>query len=79
MSGALIAVFDVGKTNAKIAFVDPATGQEIWSARRANEIERNHDARAIRPRFVGHAYNPPPRAEPCPADMRTHRVNAAPI
>jgi L-fuculokinase len=34
----LIAVFDVGKTNAKLTLVDPALGQEIWSARRANEI-----------------------------------------
>jgi L-fuculokinase len=33
----LIAVLDVGKTNAKLALVDPALGQEIWSARRANE------------------------------------------
>jgi sugar (pentulose or hexulose) kinase len=34
----LIAVFDVGKTNAKLAVVDPALGQEIWSLRRANEM-----------------------------------------
>jgi sugar (pentulose or hexulose) kinase len=34
--GPLIAVFDVGKTNARIALLDPALGQEIWSARRAN-------------------------------------------
>ena len=34
----LIAVLDVGKTNAKIAFVDPALGQEVWSARRANNV-----------------------------------------
>lgn len=34
----LIAVFDVGKTNAKISLVDPALGQEIWSARRANAV-----------------------------------------
>ena len=34
----LVAVFDVGKTNAKIALVDPALGREIWSARRPNEI-----------------------------------------
>jgi sugar (pentulose or hexulose) kinase len=34
----LIAVFDVGKTNAKIALVDPALGQEVWSARRANAV-----------------------------------------
>ncbi len=32
--GPLIAVFDVGKTNAKLALVDPALGQEIWSVRR---------------------------------------------
>jgi L-fuculokinase len=36
--GPLIAVLDVGKTNAKISLVDPALGQEIWSARRANEV-----------------------------------------
>jgi len=34
----LIAVLDVGKTNAKIALVDPALGQEVWSARRANGV-----------------------------------------
>ena len=34
----LIAVLDVGKTNAKVALVDPALGQEIWSARRANAV-----------------------------------------
>ncbi|HEX5161838.1 MAG TPA: FGGY family carbohydrate kinase [Steroidobacteraceae bacterium] len=34
----LIAVFDVGKTNARIALVDPALGQEVWSARRANDV-----------------------------------------
>ena len=38
MAAPLIAVFDVGKTNAKIALVDPALGQEIWSARRANAV-----------------------------------------
>jgi L-fuculokinase len=38
MSSALIAVFDVGKTNAKISLVDPALGQEIWSARRGNAV-----------------------------------------
>jgi sugar (pentulose or hexulose) kinase len=37
-TGSLIAVFDVGKTNAKLTLVDPALGQEIWSVRRANEI-----------------------------------------
>jgi L-fuculokinase len=44
MSGAdpqpnpLVAVLDVGKTNKKITLVDPALGQEVWSARRANGI-----------------------------------------
>jgi len=37
-SGPLIAVFDVGKTNAKVSLVDPALGQEIWSLRRANDV-----------------------------------------
>src|SRR4029453_14677133 len=32
----LIAVLDVGKTNSKLALVDPALGQEVWSTRRAN-------------------------------------------
>ncbi len=47
MSAPLIAVFDVGKTNAKIAFVDPAAGQEIWSARRANEIVHGPGGREL--------------------------------
>jgi L-fuculokinase len=36
--GSLVAVLDVGKTNAKVALVDPALGQEIWSVRRANAL-----------------------------------------
>ena len=32
----LIAVLDVGKTNSKLALVDPVRGQEIWSTRRQN-------------------------------------------
>jgi L-fuculokinase len=48
----LIAVFDVGKTNAKIAVVDPAQGRELWSVRRPNETSagpglRELDVRAI--------------------------------
>jgi L-fuculokinase len=43
----LIAVFDVGKTNAKIALVDPALGQEIWSARRPNDVVEGADAREL--------------------------------
>ncbi|HTU66583.1 MAG TPA: hypothetical protein VMF52_11580 [Steroidobacteraceae bacterium] len=46
-TGPLIAVFDVGKTNAKIALVDPALGQEIWSARRPNEIVDGPDGREL--------------------------------
>jgi L-fuculokinase len=37
-AGPLIAVLDVGKTNKKVTLVDPALGQEIWSARRANGV-----------------------------------------
>ncbi len=47
MSDPLIAVFDVGKTNSKIAIVDPATGQEVWSARRANQIVRGPGGREL--------------------------------
>jgi len=43
----LIAVFDVGKTNAKIALVDPAEGREIWSARRANEVVQGAATREL--------------------------------
>jgi L-fuculokinase len=43
----LIAVLDVGKTNAKIALVDPARGQEIWSARRANGVVEGADGREL--------------------------------
>jgi len=34
----LIAVIDVGKTNSKIALVDPAVGLEVWSTRRTNAV-----------------------------------------
>jgi sugar (pentulose or hexulose) kinase len=47
VSDPLIAVFDVGKTNSKIAIVDPATGQEVWSARRANQIVRGPGGREL--------------------------------
>lgn len=43
----LIAVVDVGKTNAKLAFVDPALGQETWSAQRPNEIVEGAQAREL--------------------------------
>ena len=43
----LIAVFDVGKTNAKIALVDPELGQEIWSARRANAVVQGNVTREL--------------------------------
>jgi sugar (pentulose or hexulose) kinase len=43
----LIGVFDVGKTNSKIAIVEPATGQEVWSARRANQIVRRPGGREL--------------------------------
>jgi len=43
----LIAVFDVGKTNAKLAVVDPALGQEIWSTRRANNVVQGPGGREL--------------------------------
>ena len=47
MATPLIAVFDVGKTNAKIALVDPVLGQEIWSARRANAVVQGATTREL--------------------------------
>lgn len=43
----LIAVFDVGKTNAKLTLVDPALGQEIWSTRRANDVVQGPAGREL--------------------------------
>jgi sugar (pentulose or hexulose) kinase len=37
-SDPLIAVLDIGKTNAKLAFVDPIAAAEVWSTRRANAV-----------------------------------------
>ncbi len=45
--GALIAVFDVGTTNAKISLVDPALGREIWSRRRANGVVQGAGGREL--------------------------------
>ncbi len=47
MSSPLIATMDVGKTNAKLALVDPALGREVWSARRANEVVRGPAGREL--------------------------------
>ncbi|HEU5137948.1 MAG TPA: FGGY family carbohydrate kinase [Steroidobacteraceae bacterium] len=47
MTGPLIAVFDVGKTNAKLAVVDPTLGQEIWSVRRANNVAQGAAGREL--------------------------------
>ncbi|HEX6638997.1 MAG TPA: hypothetical protein VF033_15180 [Steroidobacteraceae bacterium] len=44
---ALIAVFDVGKTNAKISVVDPVLGREVWSARRPNEVVQGPAGREL--------------------------------
>lgn len=38
MAGRLIALIDIGKTNARVCFLDPGTGAEIWSARRPNAV-----------------------------------------
>ena len=34
----LIATIDIGKTNARLSFIDAQSATEVWSARRANEI-----------------------------------------
>jgi L-fuculokinase len=44
---ALIAVLDVGKTNAKLSLVDPSLGQEIWSVRRANDVVQGTGGREL--------------------------------
>ncbi len=46
-ANSLIATIDVGKTNAKIALVDPTVGQEVWSARRANDVVRGPAGREL--------------------------------
>jgi L-fuculokinase len=33
----LIAILDIGKTNAKLSFVDPQSSAEVWSTRRSTE------------------------------------------
>jgi L-fuculokinase len=38
MTGDLIAVIDVGKTNAKVAFIDARTGTEVWREQRVNRV-----------------------------------------
>jgi sugar (pentulose or hexulose) kinase len=43
----LIAVFDVGKTNAKLSLVDLAAGREIWSARRPNGVVEGRGVREL--------------------------------
>lgn len=43
----LIAVFDVGKTNAKLSLVDPALGRESWSVRRPNDVVESADGRQL--------------------------------
>jgi sugar (pentulose or hexulose) kinase len=46
-SGALIAVFDVGKTNAKLSLVDPALAREVWSVRRPNNVVQGAGGREL--------------------------------
>jgi L-fuculokinase len=43
----LVAVFDVGKTNAKLSLVDVALGREVWSARRANDVVQGAACREL--------------------------------
>jgi sugar (pentulose or hexulose) kinase len=46
-AGPLIAVFDVGKTNAKLSLIDPALGREVWSARRPNAVVEGATGRQL--------------------------------
>jgi L-fuculokinase len=46
-ANSLIAVFDVGKTNAKLALVDATRGREVWSARRANDTVQGPHGREL--------------------------------
>ena len=43
----LIAVFDVGKTNAKLSLVDPALAREVWSVRRPNNVVEGTHGREL--------------------------------
>jgi L-fuculokinase len=45
--GSLIAVFDVGKTNAKLSLLDLAEGRELWSVRRANAVVEGPGGREL--------------------------------
>lgn len=38
MPHTLVALVDIGKTNSRLALLDPHDGREIWSARRTNAI-----------------------------------------
>lgn len=54
----LVAVLDIGKTNAKLVVADPATGAEVWSRTRPNTPladapYRAIDAAAIEAFFLG--------------------------
>jgi L-fuculokinase len=40
-------MLDVGKTNAKVAFMDPRTGSEVWSSKRANQVVASESMRQL--------------------------------
>ena len=46
-AGKLVAVFDVGKTNAKLSLVDPLSGRELWSVRRPNDLVESGAGRQL--------------------------------
>jgi L-fuculokinase len=43
----LIAMIDVGKSNAKLSFVDAGSGVTIWMVKRANEVVHASDLRQL--------------------------------
>jgi L-fuculokinase len=46
-AGPLIAVFDVGKTNAKLSLIDLDQGRETWSLRRPNNVVQGSAGREL--------------------------------
>lgn len=46
-ANALVALFDVGKTNTKLAVIDPKTHAELWSVRRANGVVETEHGREL--------------------------------
>jgi sugar (pentulose or hexulose) kinase len=53
MSHPLIALLDIGKTNAKVSLVDPESGAEIRGSRRANAVVQGSSMRELDVEGIG--------------------------